>query len=76
MPTYFFDLTVNGVREQDEAGVPLADPEAAKAEAYRVAGALAAEPNGREKQVLIQIRGEESGYFCEVELNVIVRDVA
>ena len=75
MPRYFFDLTVNGAQETDKDGVLLADPQAARLEACRIAGELAAEPNGRrEREVLISARGEDSAYFCEVELRIVIRD--
>jgi hypothetical protein len=75
MPRYFFDLTVNGAKETDKDGVVLVDPRAARLEACRIAGELAAEPNGHaEKVVLISARGEESTYFCEVELRIVIRD--
>lgn len=76
MPRYFFDVTVNDAKQTDEDGVVLADAAAARMEACRIAGELAAEPNGPERQVLICLRGEDSAYFCEVELRIIIRDKA
>jgi hypothetical protein len=73
MPRYFFDVTINGARDNDGDGVLLADPDTAMTEAQRVAGALAAEPNGPDKAVTIEIRSEDGAYFCEVELHVVVR---
>jgi hypothetical protein len=74
MPRYFFDLTINGTQESDTDGVLLADATAARMEACRIAGELAAEPNGDEREVLICLRGEDSRYFCEVELSIVIRD--
>ena len=73
MPLYFFDVRVNGAGEPDGEGVIFDHPEAAIAEAQRVAGELAAEPDGPDRDVMIGIRSEEGGYFCEVELHIIVR---
>jgi hypothetical protein len=73
MPLYFFDLKVNGLGEPDGEGVIFDDPDAAIAEAQRVASELAAEPDGPGKDVIVGIRGEEGGYFCEVELHITVR---
>jgi hypothetical protein len=76
MPRYFFDLTVDGAKETDRDGVLLADPMAARLEACRIARDLAAEAGGHaEKDVRVSARGEESGYFCEVELRIIIRDL-
>jgi hypothetical protein len=75
MPRYFFDLKVNGAPEDDKDGVVLADAQAARLEACRIASQLAAEPGGHsEKEVLVCARGEESAYFCEVELSIVIRD--
>jgi hypothetical protein len=73
MPLYFFDVTVNGAGEPDGEGVIFDAPDAAIVEAQRVAGELVAEPDGPDRDVTIGIRGEEGGYFCEVELHITVR---
>lgn len=75
MPRYFFDFTVNGTTERDEDGVDFSDVEAARLEAHKAAGEIAAEPHGPDRDVIIRLRGEGGDYMCEISLSITTREI-
>jgi hypothetical protein len=78
MPRFYFDVRDNGNVLRDHEGLEFAGMEEARSEAARAAGEMLKDvlPDGRERTITVEVRGESRGPLFGVRVVFAVEPIA